>query len=97
MKVVYTDAALRDLDGILKSIASDYPGILELFEKRLRAVESRIGQWPESAQEVEQRPGTRAVPLIRYPYKVFYQITPKAVEILHIRHAARQDPWEGKN
>ena len=94
MKVVYTDEALRDLDEILGYIAANYPAISSSFEKRLRAVVTRIGAWPESAQEVVERPGVRVVPLIRYPYKVFFRVTSEAVEILHIHHAARQQPWE---
>ena len=94
MKVVYTDEALDNLDGILAYIARNYPTILAAFEKRLRTVVVRIGAWPESAEEVDERPGVRVVPLIRYPYKVFYRITSEAVEILYIHHAARRDPWE---
>jgi toxin ParE1/3/4 len=52
----------------------------------------RIGTWPKSAEAVTQRPGVRVVPLIRYPYKIFYRITDEAVEILHIHHAVRQEP-----
>ena len=96
MKVVYTDEALRDLDEILAFIASNYPAIAASFVMRLDAVMARIGRWPESAQEVEQRPGVRMVPLIRYPYRIFYQVTTAAVEILHIHHAARQQPWDGE-
>jgi len=36
----------------------------------------------------------RVVPLIRYPYKIFYRVTPQAVEILYIHHASRLQPWE---
>jgi plasmid stabilization system protein ParE len=57
---------------------------------------ARIGAWPESAEEVAERPGVRVVPLIRYPYKIFYRVTTEAVEILYIHHAARQAPWEGE-
>lgn len=94
MKLVYTDEALRDLDEILTFIASKYPAVSAEFERRLAVVLRRVGSWPESAQEIEQRPGVRAVPLIRYPYKVFYRVANEAVEILHIHHAARQDPWD---
>jgi toxin ParE1/3/4 len=94
MKVVYTDEALDNLDGILAFIASHYPTISAAFEKRLRTVIARIGAWPESAEEVAERPGVRVVPVIRYPYKVFYRVTNEAVEILYIHHAARQAPWE---
>lgn len=84
MKVVYTDKALHNLDEIL--------AVLAAFELRLRAVEHRIGRWPNSATEVEQRPGVRVVPLLRYPYKIFYQVTPDAVEVVYIHHAARSEP-----
>jgi plasmid stabilization system protein ParE len=96
MKVVYTDEALRELDEILDYIASHYPTVSASFEKRLRTVVTRIGEFPESAQQVDDRPGVRVVPLIRYPYKVFYRVTPQAVEILYIHHASRRQPWEHK-
>ena len=94
MKVVYTDEALRELDEILDYIASHYPTISSSFEKRLRTVVARIGEFPESAQQVEERPGVRVVPLIRYPYKVFYRVASQAVEILYIHRASRREPWE---
>jgi toxin ParE1/3/4 len=94
MKVVYTNEALRDLDEILTYIAANYPTAYAPFEKRLHTAVARIGAWPESAAEVIQRPGVRVVPLVRYPYKMFYHATQDTVEILHIYHAARQEPSE---
>jgi toxin ParE1/3/4 len=90
MKVVFTDEAIRDLDEILEYVAKNYPTIRQSLEMRLRTVVARIGAWPESAQEVAERPGVRVVPLIRYPYKVFYRVGREAVEIVHIHHAARR-------
>ncbi|MBI4093563.1 hypothetical protein HY417_01235 [Candidatus Kaiserbacteria bacterium] len=43
----------------------------------------------EARDNVAQRPGVRVVPLVRYPYKIFYRISDSAVEILYIHHAAR--------
>ncbi len=94
MKILYTDEALRDLDEILEFIELNYPTITAAFERRLLAIERRIAKWPKSAEEVEQRPGVRVVPLIRYPYKLFYRITADTIEVLHIHHAARREPWE---
>jgi toxin ParE1/3/4 len=91
MKVVFTDDALRDLDDILHFISTNYPGVYAPFEKRLRTIVTRIGTWPESAQQVAQRPDVRSVPFIRYPYKIFYQVLPDRVEVLHIYHSARDD------
>ena len=60
MKVVYPDEALADLEAILEFIASHYPASYASFERRLQTIEARIGAWPQSAQEVAQRPGVRA-------------------------------------
>ncbi|MFN3548993.1 MAG: type II toxin-antitoxin system RelE/ParE family toxin [Mesorhizobium sp.] len=62
------------------------------LELRLRQVLERIANQPNAAREVVQRPGVRVLPLVRYPYKVFYRVRSDSVLILHIRHAARQ-PW----
>ena len=91
MRVIYTTEALADLDGIFSYIAKHYPTISDAFQNRLRTVTARISRWPESAQEVAERPGVRVVPLIRYPYRIFYRISNDAVEILHVHHAAREE------
>jgi plasmid stabilization system protein ParE len=57
MRVVYTTEALADLDGIFDFIANHYPAISGAFENRLHGVIERIARWPESAQEVSDRPG----------------------------------------
>ncbi len=78
----------------LSFIASNYPTLATPIEERIRAVVARIANWPESARMVEGRPGIRAVPLVRYPYKIFYRVVEERIEILHIHHASRQ-PQEG--
>lgn len=91
MRVVYTTEALADLHGIFSYIAENHPAISEAFQNRFRAVIARIERWPESAQGVAERPGVRVVPLIRYPYKIFYQISGETIEILYVHHAAREE------
>jgi toxin ParE1/3/4 len=93
VKVVYTEDALRDLDQILAFISANYPMVMPAFVQRLLTIERRIARWPNSAEEVEQRPGVRMVPFIRYPYKMFYRVANDAVEILFIHYSARRDPW----
>jgi toxin ParE1/3/4 len=94
MKVVFTDEALRDLDQILEFNRAHYPSSVDAVQRRLRATEQRIGTWPKSGPEVEQRPGVRVVFLTPYPFKLFYRIATERIEILHVAHAARQDPWD---
>ena len=33
--------------------------------------------------------GVRMVPLVQYPYRLFYTVLPDAVYVLHVEHAAR--------
>ena len=91
MRVIWTEAALADLDTILAYTSEHYPSLVVAVERRVRAVVERIGRWPESARVVEERPGVRVVPLVRYPYRLFYWVNGDTVEILHLHHAARDD------
>ncbi|MSO75874.1 MAG: type II toxin-antitoxin system RelE/ParE family toxin [Alphaproteobacteria bacterium] len=92
MKVVFTARALGDLDEILGYIRTTYPNAFAGFEARMAAAIRRIGHWPESAAQVADRSGVWVVPLIRYPYKIFYRVAPAAIEVLYIHHAARREP-----
>lgn len=94
MKVVFTDGAVADLRSIAAYLAANYPSAAVTVERRLRLVIARIARWPESARRVIERPDVRVVPLVRYPYRVFYRITEETVEILHIHHTSRQAPWK---
>jgi plasmid stabilization system protein ParE len=93
MKVLYTAAAVRDLDEIAEWLAAHYPTIGPVVERRIRTVIEHIGRWPESARRSAKRPGVRVIPVGRYPYRVFYRVTDDAVEILHVHHSARR-PWD---
>jgi plasmid stabilization system protein ParE len=93
MKIEYSKRAVADLR---KFAADSYEMfgdlVVESLEMRIRAVVERIARDPLSAPEVGQRPGLHVVPLIRYPFKVFYRVLDGSVRILHIRHTARR-PW----
>jgi len=52
MRVIYTDKALENLDGILAYIASNYATVYDAFQSRLQSVIKRISEWPDSAQRV---------------------------------------------
>ncbi len=94
MKVRLSKLALAELDAILNYSRAENPRAAARFEGRITRVFERIGQFPKGAQEVENRPGIRRVPLVRYPYVVHYGIIDGDVVILRIIHGARRDPWE---
>jgi plasmid stabilization system protein ParE len=92
VRVVWTRAALGDLEEILLFLRREYPTAYGGFSARLHLLERRIALWPEGAAVVAGRPGVRVVPMIRYPYRLFYRATPEGAEVPHLRHAARRDP-----
>lgn len=91
MRGVYTSPALDDLSDILRFIAAEFPSAHAGFVARLRLIEHRLDRWPQSARQVAGHLDVRVIPFVRYPYRLFYRITPEAVEILHIHHAARRE------
>jgi toxin ParE1/3/4 len=95
MKVDYTRQALADLRKIAADSHAFGERVAVAVELRIRRVIANIAQHPKAAAPVVERPGMRVVPLVRYPYKIFYRILEDRVKILHIRHTARK-PWTAK-
>jgi plasmid stabilization system protein ParE len=89
MKAVFTAAALSDLENIISYTKQNFPRSTVSLERRIRDVISRIEMWPHSGREVAERPGVHVVPLIRYPFRIFYALSGDEIHILHIHHAAR--------
>jgi toxin ParE1/3/4 len=95
MKVEFAPRATADLEKIgeqsRKAFGDAAAAALETY---IRATVARISVVPEGAERLPQRPGVRVVPLVRYPFKIFYTIVGETISILHIRHASRR-PWSG--
>lgn len=94
MKVRYSRLALAELVAILSELAAKNPVAAQRFESRIRQIGERIGRYPEGFQEVAERLGVRRVPLLRYPYLVFYKVVADEVLVLRVVHGARKEPWE---
>lgn len=56
----------------------------------IRATCERLADFPFVAAETDE-PGVRRLPLVRYPYAIFYRVIPvlDRVEIARIIHSAR--------
>jgi plasmid stabilization system protein ParE len=91
MKVQYRQRALADLEDIYQYLEQRSPAGARNV---LAAIHDAIGlltEYPDSAERTSD-PDIRVKVLGRYRYKIFYRIADDAVDILHIRHAARR-PW----
>ncbi len=93
MKVEFTNRAVGDLRKISIQSRKEFGDrVAAALELRIHNVIEQIANAPESAPGIEQRPGMRVLPLVRYPFKVFYRVIGDTVRIVHIRHTARR-PW----
>jgi toxin ParE1/3/4 len=75
MRVEYTPRAVADLRKISRDSRAFGESVAQAVEARIRSIVSRIGQPPESARRLTQRSSVRVVPVVRYPYKIFYTVT----------------------
>ena len=96
MNVEFTRRATDDLARIgARSRRVFGPSVAAALETFIRATIARLAAFPESGLCLPQRPNVLVVPLVRYPFKIFYAFNRDTITILHIRHAARK-AWEGE-
>ena len=95
MKVEFSRRAIDDLRKAAEESRAFGVATAASVESRFREIIEHIAEHAEAAAPVSERPGMRVVPLIRYPYKIFYRILEGRIRILHIRHASRR-PWTGR-
>jgi toxin ParE1/3/4 len=89
MKVVITEAAFADLLHIGRAIRVDNPARAETFVDELYDRCQRLGAMPLAFPLLPdwEDKGIRRRP--HGNYVIFYRVTEKAVEVLHILHGAR--------
>ena len=92
MKVEYSNRAGADLRKLAANSLVFGGVVATALEARIRGIVAHIAEHPEAAERVAERPGVHVVPLIRYPYKIFYRVLRDRVRVLHIRHTSRR-PW----
>lgn len=91
MRIRFSPRSRDDLVDILEYIdrhsATGAKSVRAAIARSLRL----IGQVPLIGADAGD--GIRCVPVPRYPYLVYYQVDEGGVDVLHVRHAARErDP-----
>lgn len=91
MRIRYTARARADLAAIRSYLHERNPRAAVAMMAAIRRRIDWLADFPLIAPQTDE-PGVRALPLVRYPYRVYYQIAGEEVRILHVRHTRRQ-PW----
>ena len=90
MKVVYAERARRDIADIFDAIAPHNRAAAMRVEAMIRIQCKRLTEFPYAAAETDE-PGVRRLPLVRYPYTIFYRVNVEMdrIEIARVLHGAR--------
>ena len=92
MKIEYSRRATADLHKVSADSRAFGEAVAAAVEKRIQQTIASLTDHPEAYAQVVERPGMHVIPLVRYPYKIFYRILADRIRILHIRHTSRR-PW----
>jgi toxin ParE1/3/4 len=93
MRVRYTDPAATELDESISYLREHAPTYAADFADSIDRAVGELLENPFSAPETEM-PGIRRKYVRRFKHSIFYTVQSDEVVILHVRHAARQWPWE---
>jgi len=97
MRVRYTRGALAQLDEIHTYITQFNPRAAVQVITRIEELCQKLGEFPGMGHLTEQA-DIRVLPVVRYPYLIFYTIIPAddEVRILRIRHGRRRPLTAGE-
>ena len=95
-RIILTDNALSDLQGIADYIRQDSPqNAVSVAGMIVDAIDS-LGVMPDRFKQVgtSRKRGTPIRAMVVLPFIIYYRIDdhPRAVHILHILHGARRQP-----
>jgi plasmid stabilization system protein ParE len=93
MKIEFSNRAVADLRKVLADSHRTFGArVAEALDARIGEVVTHAAENPEAAPQVTRRSGVRVIPLVRYPYRIFYRLLEDRIRVLHIRHTSRH-PW----
>ena len=91
MKLVWTKAAIRDLDLLAVYLAAGSERASESVEERIREEAKLLCRFPRSGR-IGRAQGTRERVVGGTPYILAYRIVSGRVRILRVYHGARKWP-----
>ncbi len=89
-QVTWTEQVINDLYTVFLFIARDAPGYAELMIERVFAATERLGEFLRSGRIVPEIGQDEIREVIVQNYRIMYRVLPGELEILTVRHGARQ-------
>jgi len=92
MMIVWTDAALADLDALRSFISNDNPAAADAMVRRIvDLVEQQLSRMPDSGRSGRVAK-TRELVVVGSPYFVPYRVVAGTIQVLRVIHGARRWP-----
>ena len=93
MNVRWSQTALTELDNIFLYIYERNQSAAASVVNRIEELAALLGEFPHIGHQTDE-PGVRILPVVRYPFVLFYAVdnTADEVVVLHVRHSAQEPP-----
>jgi toxin ParE1/3/4 len=88
-RLIWTEAALTDLEEVAEYIALDNPDAAAQYVRRVFSRVDRLEGFPRSGKCPPELPGTLYREVVVPPCRIFYRVTDSEVYILHVMRAER--------
>lgn len=90
MKILWTDAALNQLEAIRDYLAQTSPEYARKIAERLLARSERIAVFPHSGRMVPEYEVDEVRQVIESSYRIIYFIKENQIEVLAVIHMSRK-------
>jgi plasmid stabilization system protein ParE len=93
-KIIFSEAAIDDLEGIVRFIADDNAEAATKFGGKLIESVRHLAKFPRLGRVVPEQNDENIREIIFKPYRIFYRVKEEAkiVEVIRFWHAARSEP-----
>ena len=93
-KIIFSEPAIDDLEGIVGFIANDNREAAAKFGGKLIASVRHLAKFPRFGRVVPEQNDENVREIIFKPYRIFYRVRDeiKVIEVIRFWHAARGEP-----
>ena len=88
-RVVWSPAALSDVEAIAEFIATDSPAYARAVVKRMMNLSRNLAQFPNSGRQVPEFHDDKIRELFAYSYRIIYRVESDTVLITAVIHGKR--------
>ena len=88
-RLIWTEPALADLDGIAEYIALDNPGAASRFVQKVFDRVERLAVYPKSGKRPPELTGTHYREVVVAPCRIFYRVEKDDVFLLYLMRSER--------